>query len=248
MNLIVNSGFVFDIFKLALYIACSYLALFVYARRFQTRWVTRLANKRFAILTLLTLLIVAVKVFEDVVSKESGPVDVALLRYLQQIVPPEMGAFFNLITLTGAAKFLVPATLMLSILFYVTQHRGQAILLAASMATGAALTYTVKLLVGRSRPELWSSTWYWGSSFPSGHTLSTAAFATALTICTAQIWPKSRYLALPLAVAWVALMGLSRLVLGVHWPTDVLAAICVGVFIPLAISLLVSAKQHPSAS
>jgi undecaprenyl-diphosphatase len=75
------------------------------------------------------------------------------------------------------------------------------------------------------------------SSFPSGHALSTSAFATALTLIATRIWPPSRRIALPLAVLWIGLMGLSRLVLGVHWPADVLAAVCLGLFIPLAISL-----------
>ena len=133
----------------------------------------------------------------------------------------------------------MPATAVLSVGFLLTRHWRQAVLLAASMTCSWALTYIVKALVGRERPELWSATWYWGSSFPSGHTLSTAAFATALVIGTAQIWPKSRFVSLPLAVVWIGLMGLSRLVLGVHWPTDVLAAVCVGVFVPLAVSLVV---------
>ena len=239
MNLIVNTEFVIDLFKLALYIACGYVALNVYARHVKTRWVVRLTAARFAVLTLLSLLVVAIKVFEDVVTKESGPVDAAVLWFVRQIMPPAMFRFFEVVTLTGAARFLVPATVALSVFFYTTRHRQQAVLLATSMACGWALTYTVKSLVDRTRPELWSTTWYWGSSFPSGHTLSTAAFATALVIGTAQIWPKSRFVALPLAVVWVTLMGVSRLVLGVHWPTDVLAATCLGVFIPLAISLVV---------
>ena len=244
MNLVVNPGFVFDLFKLALYIGCAYLALNVYARSTQAGWLQRLTTQRFAVLTLLTLLILAVKIFEDVLTRESGPVDAALLWFIRQVMPPAMASFFSLVTLTGAAKFLVPATAALSVLFFVTQHRRQAILLVASMACGWVLTYTVKALVGRARPELWSTTWYWGSSFPSGHTLSTAVFATALTIGAAQIWPKSRYFTLPIAIVWVGLMALSRLVLGVHWPTDVLAAVCLGVFIPLAISVLLDLYQY----
>ena len=102
--------------------------------------------------------------------------------------------------------------------------------------------------MGRARPELWSTTWYWGSSFPSGHTLSTAAFATALTLIASRIWPQSRRVVLPLAVLWVSLMGLSRMVLGVHWPTDVLAAICLGVFIALAVSILLDLYHYSKHS
>ena len=239
MNLIVNREFIIDLFKLVLFIACAYTALAVYAQHVKTGWVQHVASKRVAVLMLLTLMVVAIKVFEDVIAKESGPIDIALLWLVRQIIPPAVASFFAVITLSGAAMFLVPATAVLSIGFLLTRHWRQAVLLAASMACGWALTYIVKALVARSRPELWSATWYWGSSFPSGHTLSTAAFATALVIGTAQIWPKSRFISLPLAVLWIGLMGLSRLVLGVHWPTDVLAAVCVGVFIPLAISLVV---------
>ena len=239
MNLVANREFFFDLFKLVLYIACAYTALVVYARHVKTGWVQHVATRRVAVLMLLTLMVVAIKVFEDVIAKESGPIDIALLWFVRQIIPPTVASFFAVLTLSGAAVFLVPATAVLSIGFLLTQHWRHAVLLAASMACGWALTYIVKALVGRSRPELWSATWYWGSSFPSGHTLSTAAFATALVIGTAQIWPKSRFVSLPLAVVWIGLMGLSRLVLGVHWPTDVLAAVCVGVFIPLAISLVV---------
>ena len=237
MNLIAFGEVIFDIFKLTLYIVCTYLAIGAYARYAKTPWLLVLAGRRFAVLTLLTLLVIGIKVFEDVLSKESGPVDTAALWLIKQNAPPALIGFFSAVTWSGAAIFLVPATVVLCSLLLLTRHPREAVLLAATMASGWALTYAIKMAVDRARPELWSTTWYWGSSFPSGHTLSTAAFATALTLIATRIWPLSRRVALPLAVLWISLMGLSRLVLGVHWPTDVLAAVCLGLFIPLAISL-----------
>ena len=237
MNLIVIGGVIFDFFKLTLYIVCAYLAIGAYARYAKTPWLLALTGRRFAVLTLLTLLVIGIKVFEDVLSKESGPVDTAALLLIKQNTPPALIGFFSAVTWSGAAIFLVPATAVLCTLLLLMRRPRDAVLLAATMASGWALTYALKMVVNRTRPELWSTTWYWGSSFPSGHTLSTAAFATALTLIATRIWPQSVRVALPLAVLWISLMGLSRLVLGVHWPTDVLAAVCLGLFIPLAMSM-----------
>lgn len=243
MNLIVIGGVIFDFFKLTLYIVCAYLAIGAYARYAKTPWLLALAGRRLAVLTLLTLLVIGIKVFEDVLSKESGPVDTAALLLIKQNTPPALIGFFSAVTWSGAAIFLVPATAVLCALLLLMRRPREAVLLAATMASGWALTYALKMVVNRTRPELWSTTWYWGSSFPSGHTLSTAAFATALTLIATRIWPQSVRVALPLAVLWISLMGLSRMVLGVHWPTDVLAAVCVGVFIPLAIRVVIDLNQ-----
>ncbi len=239
MNSIATGALVFDLVKLVLYVACGYLAFSAYVRYAKTPWLMAIATRRFAVWTLLSLLVVGIKVFEDVIAKESGPVDTALLLLIRDTTPPALVRFFSVVTLGGAAKFLVPGTAVVCMYLLITRHQREAVFLALSMGCGWLLTYTIKSLVGRPRPELWSTAWYWGSSFPSGHTVSTAVFATAIALCAARIWPTARYLALGIAVVWIGLMGMSRLVLGVHWPSDVLAAVCVGVFLPLAISLLV---------
>lgn len=229
---------IFDLFKLSLYIVCAYLLLGAYTHRVHTIWLRKLTARRFVLLALLTVLVVGVKVFEDVLAKESGPVDTAILWFIRQNTSLALTSFFALVTTTGSAIFLVPTTVILTLTLAALKHRHQALLLAASMACAGLLTYFIKTLVNRSRPDLWSTEWYSGSSFPSGHTLSAATFATALVLCVAPIRPSSRYAVLLLAIIWIGLVGMSRLVLGVHWPTDVLAAICVGVFIALAISQL----------
>ena len=113
------------------------------------------------------------------------------------------------------------------------------------MITAALVVWGMKAIVGRARPALWEAQWYWGSSFPSGHTLSTAAFSTAAALCLARIWPRAGNPAMAFAVLWPGLVAVSRLALGAHWPSDVLAAMCIGAFIPLLISVATDLR-HPN--
>lgn len=192
--------FVFDVFKLALYVACAYTALIVFARHVQTGWLLALTVRRFAVLGLLAVLVIGTKVFEDVIAKESGPADVAILWFIRQNMPATFTGVFAVVTSGGAGIFLVPVTVVVVALFLLLKHRREALLVAASMACAGLLTYGIKALVNRSHPGLWSTDWYSGSSFPSGHTLSTTALATALVLCMTRIWPGSRHAALALAV------------------------------------------------
>ncbi len=195
------------------------------------------APQVWTVLGLLALAAVAAKVTEDVASHESGAGDTRLLWFVHEHVPPAMSGFFALATQAGSAGFLLAATCIAVTGLLIARHRAQAVLLTASMVTAPLLTYLLKALVSRSRPSLWDAPTYWGSSFPSGHTLAAASFATAAALCAAQVWPRCSVPALVLALLWAGLVGLSRLVIGVHWPSDVLAALCLGMFIPLAINL-----------
>ena len=226
-----------DVAKLSLFIVCAYVLLGAYARRRRPQWTEHLTKRRLAVLGMLTLAVGGIKLIEDVVAKESGPVDEAILWFVRQHVPAALSGFFEVVTLGGSARFLVPAAAVAAIVLLVTRRRFEALLLGASVLMATSVVWAMKAIVGRARPALWESQWYWGSSFPSGHTLSTAAVATAAALCVARIWPRAGTLAMALAVVWTVLVALSRLVLGVHWPSDVLAAMCVGAFIPLLISV-----------
>lgn len=105
----------------------------------------------------------------------------------------------------------------------------------SAMLLGLLVTnLTVKPLVGRLRPwivmERFTALVTSGdpNSFPSGHTCAAFAFAAALSSALPQRWAK--------AAAWsaAALMGFSRLYVGVHFPTDVLAGAMIGLLCGLA--------------
>lgn len=81
-------------------------------------------------------------------------------------------------------------------------------------------------------------------SFPSGHTTTSFAIAALLLLMTWRT-PNAKWAWL--ALVWAALVGVSRIYRGVHWPTDVLAGICAGVFSACLVYLLMpSARAEPT--
>lgn len=232
-----------DIVKLALIVACLYFALGAYVHRQQPAWSKFLEKRRFGVLLMLVLAVTAIKVSEDVVSRESGPVDELVLQFIHTNVPAVLIGFFEAATFTGSAYVLFPLTIAIVVALHFARRRFEALLLAVSVISGAIMVYILKALVVRTRPALWEAEWYWGSSFPSGHTLVVAAFAAAATITVTRIWPGGRIFAMLIAVVWVFSVAISRLVLGVHWPTDVLAAACIGAFLPLAVGIALELRH-----
>jgi undecaprenyl-diphosphatase len=124
--------------------------------------------------------------------------------------------------------------------------------LLAVMGAGA-IAGIVKTVVGRGRPaarlQLAAES---GASFPSGHTTDTTAFVLAVTLVIA-IAILRRQLARALTVTAAAVisagMGTSRLLLGVHWPTDVVAGMALGAAVALAtvIAAVLVTRMTPPA-
>jgi undecaprenyl-diphosphatase len=110
-----------------------------------------------------------------------------------------------------------------------------AIIMVVSIATTALLVMIIKFSVRRSRPE-----GEWGRiyrstdphSFPSGH----AARSTMLAIVGLGLGPLWLGLAL---IVWAPLVGIARIAMGVHYPTDVIAGMLLGVVIGFLILILV---------
>lgn len=224
--------------EMVLIVASIYLTFSFYVYRYQQAWLKSLQDRRFKTLLALILSVTAIKVSEDVIGGESGLIDSNILVFIHSHVTHSMVRLFEIVTLTGASNVLFPIAAATTIILLYQKHRIEALLIAASMISSVCAIYVIKMLVNRSRPALWNTEWYWGSSFPSGHTLAVTAYATAVVLCLSRIRSDLRLLPSIVATIWVLLVAISRLVLGVHWPTDVLVAICIGAFLPVAISSL----------
>lgn len=109
--------------------------------------------------------------------------------------------------------------------------RGAAILVFVSIASGNALVTLLKEVFARARPDLVPhAVQVVSASFPSGHATLSAVTYLTLGALLVRVQPRSHLKAYILAIAMsvTVLVGVSRVYLGVHWPTDVLAGWCVG--------------------
>lgn len=232
-----------DIVKLSIIIICLYFSISMYVDSQHPSWSEPIEKRRFTILLGLILAVIAIKISEDVLYKESGVFDKTIMLYIHNYVPGSLNGIFKIITNTASLKVLFPLTLIVTLILLYAKRRFEAALLASSVTSSAILVYIVKTIVDRDRPLLWQTEWYWGSSFPSGHTLAVSTFAIAAALCVGMIWPMKRKFALAFAILWLSLVAFSRLVLGAHWPTDVLAAMCIGIFIPLMMNMMIHLRK-----
>ena len=135
------------------------------------------------------------------------------------------------ITSLGSNTVLTMVTLFAVGFLAFSGARGSALLLFASVGGGAILIQVLKQAFGRTRPDLVPHSVYeLTRSFPSGHATMSAVTYLTLGALLASVQTRrvfKTYL-LSVAVLLTLLVGLSRVYLGLHWPTDVLAGWCLG--------------------
>lgn len=135
------------------------------------------------------------------------------------------------VTSLGGAVVLTLLTLAsIGVMLLGRRWRG-ALFVAVSVAGGTLLSTALKMSFDRARPDIVPHAMEATSaSFPSGHSM--LAMVTYLTLgavlAEGQPSPRIRIYLLGWAVFLAFIVGLSRVYLGVHWPTDVLAGWCVG--------------------
>ena len=134
---------------------------------------------------------------------------------------------------TGLGSIVVLTMMTLAIVGYLllSQERAQALLMAVAVFGGMALNEALKLVFARPRPELaLHATRVFTTSFPSGHaSLSAIAYLTIGALLTrSQPSFKVGLYVMSLAALLTVSIGISRIYLGVHYPTDVLGGWCIG--------------------
>jgi undecaprenyl-diphosphatase len=183
-------------------------------------------------LFLLFLIDAFLELADDVGEGDTQGVDMAILLALREkgnptdaIGPEWLESGVRDLTALGSATVLVLVCMAAcGFLAFRRQFHGLAVLLI-SMAGGWAASFSLKGIFARPRPDLVELPSYVSHSFPSGHSMMSAVVYLTLGFIVSRFvkpfWFKLYILVL--AVGLTFMVGLSRIFLGVHYPSDVVA-------------------------
>ena len=140
--------------------------------------------------------------------------------------PQWLTSFWSALSWTGNTLPRITAALVIILGLLLLHHRHSALFMSYVLLSGVTFTVLLKLAIARPRPQLVTHLDYFSSqSFPSGHTLNSTLFYLTTAWVIASLLPSRvlRYLLYTFAIMLSLVTGISRIALGVHWPSDVLA-------------------------
>lgn len=163
---------------------------------------------------------------------EAGWFDVEAALAVEGLRTPSLDAVARALAAIGDTAVMTVVALAAAAALAVARRLREAAYVAATVGAGASASTVLKALVGRARPVGAAVGLIPASaSFPSGHVVAAVCFAGALV---ALVWmraastPIQRRVALAAATSWVIAMAASRVYLGVHFASDVVAGALLG--------------------
>jgi membrane-associated phospholipid phosphatase len=187
---------------------------------------TTLRRLLLAFVLFLIPLVIFTYIAHEILEGETVQLDNRVLLGIYHHSTPLLNEIVVRTTDLGGVIVTIGAALTLAGL-YVSRTQWQSCAqIAAGIAGAGLLNVILKLLFERDRPVLWQHLILENSySFPSGHAMLSSALAFSLIII---FWhSKWRWYVLAAGIAYTLYIGFTRLYLGVHYPTDIIAGWCV---------------------
>lgn len=150
--------------------------------------------------------------------------DTAIQTTIRDDLPAIASQFWTSITVLGNVIPLFSLVFILAVFFYWKSWKAEACLLVGSLFLMMGASTALKFLYQRPRPTIEWVISTIGYSFPSWHTAATMLVAAVLAIvlyqrCQSKFW---RYFGQILVIALAILVAISRIYIGVHFPTDII--------------------------
>ena len=183
------------------------------------------------------LLLAFLSLADEVVEGETEAFDNSILMLFRdptnvdQVVGPDwVHEMVRDITALGSFSLLGLAVIGVCAYLVMVRLKSAALLLIVSVIGGTLLSTFLKMGYNRPRPDLTAMSQQFTASFPSGHAMLSAVTFLTIGAVLARLAPSRRLQIFAIAggVFLTVLVGCSRLYMGVHYPSDVLAGWCLG--------------------
>ncbi|MGO1470775.1 MAG: phosphatase PAP2 family protein [Tissierella sp.] len=163
-------------------------------------------------------------------SSEGILFDRRILNFLHRDTEPIVLEIMKVISFLGSEKFIVPFITLVLVYNMYKKNIFESIFLLVNTLGSFLLNVLLKQVFNRVRPFHLSLVEQGGLSYPSGHSMVVMSMYLALLylLIRGERKRNKRLLLKGLVGVYILLMGLSRMYLGVHWPTDIIGGYIVG--------------------
>lgn len=195
-------------------------------------------------LTIVIPLAVFIFIAVNVIEQNTKAFDSYVYSVASKLISPYLTEFMRLITFFGSGEFYTVSATVIAIAFIKkSKYSFCAAMIVINLALAALLNTAVKYIVQRSRPDILRLVEISGYSFPSGHSMISMSFYGLLIyLCCINIKNRWKYAAVSLLAVLILTIGMSRIYLGVHYASDVLAGFSLGIFWEGIFTLIIGPK------
>lgn len=166
---------------------------------------------------------------QEMLAADFNQFDTIVTAAIYQMRSPTVTYLMTDITSLGSATQVVIMSLV-GIIFLLKKHKKESIVFSLALIMGILINAALKFLIQRPRPQLDPLIAERMSSFPSGHTMNAFIFFSLLSYFSYHFFKKKKWTVLItiFSAICIFLVGFSRVYLGVHHPSDVLAGYIAG--------------------
>jgi membrane-associated phospholipid phosphatase len=166
------------------------------------------------------------------------PWDLPILVTIHSVVQPQLDVFAVMLTKLGSVRIVLPILSAIAFILLVQRRWRSLTYLLITAAGSATINRTAKEFWHRVRPDLWTSVApEFDYSFPSGHAMTSMTLIALLVVLTwGSVWCP---LTVFLGSVYVLAIGWTRLYLGVHFPSDIIAGWMVAIAWVIGVSLII---------
>jgi len=215
-----------------------------------SNWLSKLSLKFFiALLLFLVALGIFAYIAHEIVQEHEDSFDVHAFRFLAQYTSQGTLKLMRIFTFFGSHMFLIPAHLLILVIMLFQKRYMDGLITSFMAISSFLIMIALKNYFHRNRPSIRFAEVVQSFSFPSGHTFSSFVFAVVLIyLLWKSDWRRSLKFGLSLILLlFSCTVGLSRIVLRVHYASDVIAGFCIAVAWILFIIFIRSAFRNYSS-